>query len=258
MNQIMNPFLSMQKGFKIYKSNFKNILIISLIIYIPISIVMAMLSVYILRIDAHVNLYNVLTDPMQMLDFMKTKEYSLLMGYSAISTLIELIFVPIGTVAIAKLCYSAYKGIDYDFKDVVSFSFSKIFVIALSSILYGLAVACGTVLFIIPGIFIAISWYFYIYAIAVRDLKTLDSIRASKFVTKGNFLRIFLAIAVIWACNRIVVSFIGNLLFYDVENILGFLVFNIISYIISAFFICSYTILFCDTNEFKMNNLGIL
>ncbi len=60
------------------------------------------------------------------------------------------------------------------------------------NILYILAVAVGLLLFIVPGVYIALRYSQYMYAIVDRNLGVIESFKYSAQVTKNNLLGIFL------------------------------------------------------------------
>ena len=62
----------------------------------------------------------------------------------------------------------------------------------LASLVYGLAVAIGLLLFIVPGIYLGIKMQFYGYFIVDKKMGTVESLKASWGVTKGSFWNLFL------------------------------------------------------------------
>ncbi|MHB9285405.1 hypothetical protein ACKVMT_00010 [Halobacteriales archaeon Cl-PHB] len=64
--------------------------------------------------------------------------------------------------------------------------------LVVGAILYGLAVVVGLVLFVLPGIFLAVALFFYNYAIVVEDENVFEAFATSWELTKGNRLRLFL------------------------------------------------------------------
>lgn len=61
-----------------------------------------------------------------------------------------------------------------------------------ASILYGLMVFGGVLLFIVPGIILALMFGQYYYLIVDRDLGVMDSLKTAKQITDGNKLTLFL------------------------------------------------------------------
>ena len=59
------------------------------------------------------------------------------------------------------------------------------------SIIYGLAVGIGTVLFVIPGIFLAVSLVFAQPAVILEDAGVIEALERSWSLTSGNRLKLF-------------------------------------------------------------------
>ena len=59
------------------------------------------------------------------------------------------------------------------------------------SIIYGLAVGIGTILFIIPGIFLAVSLIFAQVAVVIEDAGVIEAFQRSWSLTSGNRLQLF-------------------------------------------------------------------
>lgn len=78
-----------------------------------------------------------------------------------------------------------------DFKRSLS-SFSIVWHYFVASILYTLAVIAGTILFIIPGIIIAIRLQFYMYTVIEHEHEDpLESLKRSWNMTRGHFWKLF-------------------------------------------------------------------
>lgn len=69
----------------------------------------------------------------------------------------------------------------------------------LATILYTAMLIVGLILFIVPGIYLALRFGFYLHAIVDRNLGVLDSLKYSSTLTTHNRLRLF-GLAVLTAC----------------------------------------------------------
>lgn len=85
-----------------------------------------------------------------------------------------------------------------DFLDgkVVSFStvFSqghKMVTVAIASLLFGIAVGIGFLLFIFPGIYLLSTYSFFMHAIVDKDKGIMDSFKYSKQLTSQNKMSVF-------------------------------------------------------------------
>lgn len=85
----------------------------------------------------------------------------------------------------------------------------------VGGIVFGIAVAAGLVLFIIPGIFLAVSLLFWNIHVAKHDTSFVEAFQESWSMTGGNRIRIFALWLVIGAISFLVGfagGFIGTLL----------------------------------------------
>lgn len=67
----------------------------------------------------------------------------------------------------------------------------------LGGIVVGLSVMVGLVLFILPGLFLAASFFFFIFAVGVEDRGPLESLRRSWGLSRGNRIRLIVLVIVI-------------------------------------------------------------
>lgn len=67
----------------------------------------------------------------------------------------------------------------------------KFFTYFIASLIYGLAVGVGLLLLIVPGIYIAIKYGYYQYAIVDRNMGILDSLNYSASITENSKMNLF-------------------------------------------------------------------
>lgn len=97
------------------------------------------------------------------------------------------IFVSIAAVNIGlKFC----DGETPDFPDLVN-SYDKFVDVLVGSILYGLLVMAGFILLIIPGIYWAVRYQFYLYLIIDQDMGPVDAIKRSGQLARGAWWHLF-------------------------------------------------------------------
>lgn len=86
-----------------------------------------------------------------------------------------------------KVELNAVDNKELKYKDLFSFfpQFKRVLKLVVATILYSLVVAFGLILLIIPGIYFAIKFGFYIYAITDKDSGILESFNISSEITKG-------------------------------------------------------------------------
>ena len=70
-----------------------------------------------------------------------------------------------------------------------------------ATILYSIAILVGLILFIIPGIYLAIRLQFYSYTLLDKDKNIMESLKGSWEMTKGNVINLTLFMLLIFAIN---------------------------------------------------------
>ncbi len=90
--------------------------------------------------------------------------------------------------------YRIYLDIFYDEQTAVGVMFSQVgflpyFIIA--SVLYGLAMIGGLLLLIIPGVFVAVKFYFFDIIIVDKKLGPIGALQRSWNITKGRWWSVF-------------------------------------------------------------------
>jgi len=79
----------------------------------------------------------------------------------------------------------------------------------IAGIIYGLAVGIGLLLFIIPGLYIAVRWLFYGYAVVDRNAEATQALGISWELTKRHILELFLLLVVLFFLNVIGAILLG-------------------------------------------------
>lgn len=79
----------------------------------------------------------------------------------------------------------------------------------VASFLYGIAVSLGTLLLILPGIFIAIRFQFYPYFIIEEGVSSFTALQKSYFLSQNLTLELFLLGIVVIALNIAGILFLG-------------------------------------------------
>lgn len=71
----------------------------------------------------------------------------------------------------------------------------------LATIIFGVSVALGSILLIVPGIMIAIAWMFYSYLIIDKGLQPVEALKKSAEITKGYRWQLFGFVIVLGLIN---------------------------------------------------------
>lgn len=136
----------------------------------------------------------------------------MVLGESILASLISLVF----SIAFMVIQLGAYNlmlkivdGKPASLKDLYTYPdpVMKIIRNIVAGILVGLAVVGGLILFIIPGIYVAVRLMFYTYYIVDKNAGVMDSIKMSWNLTKGGVMNLFLLGILFFAVN-----FVGALI----------------------------------------------
>ena len=128
--------------------------------------------------------------------FLKEKTFITLLN------LIVFVFGIIIEMGLIKICLKFYDQEKPDFSELFSQS-PLFFKMLFGSILYGLIVILGLILFIIPGIILGIKFYFYEYFIVDKGLGPIEALKRSSKITKGATWNLFLFFSLTSAINLI-------------------------------------------------------
>jgi hypothetical protein len=123
---------------------------------------------------------------------------------SAIINQIVGVFLNLGLI---RVCLNLVSGKTADVSQLFGEG-SKLLKAFLASILFGLAVAVGLVLLIVPGIYVALRYGQFLYAIVDKNLSIGDAFRYSGELTKDNVMSLF-----VYAILSILVVLAGLLVF---------------------------------------------
>ncbi len=63
--------------------------------------------------------------------------------------------------------------------------------LTVASIIFTLLVGIGALMLVIPGIFLLVALYFYSFEVAVRDKNSIQALKGSYGLTKGNRIELF-------------------------------------------------------------------
>ncbi len=123
--------------------------------------------------------------------------------------LLSFILSIIASMGLVKICLNFYDKKNNDFS--VLFSQYKLFVsYFFAMLLYAVMVILGLLLFIAPGIYLAVKFIFFEYFIIDKGCGTIESLRRSWYLSQGSF----------W-------SLLGFSIITIVINILGLLFFGV-------------------------------
>jgi len=166
-----------------------------------------------------VNTNNIINSEMQKLETMGNKD-----NFNYLPLIIGAVFATPIILAFALLTYlvkqilsmgyvhltlDATRNKKLDYKTILSeVNIKKAFKLMVASALYGLYIIVGLILFIIPGIYIALKYFFVYYLIIDKDLSIKEAFKLSGEMTKGIKIKL-LGLSITMA----IVTFLGLLVF---------------------------------------------
>jgi uncharacterized membrane protein len=122
------------------------------------------------------------------------------MVFAVLTTIIQMGFL--------KIILKIHDEQEAEFSDLFS-SFHLFFKYFIASILYGIVVAFGLVLLIVPGIILAIKYVFYDYLIIDKELGPLEALRESSRITGGVKWQLFIFMLLVFLINFAGILFFG-------------------------------------------------
>ena len=217
-------------GWQIYRSNFKNILILILCAYIPINIILSFFSSGSFTSDG-------------------LRE---MRAYNQIFRALELFIGVIATIGIAQIVNKSFEGEKISWVESLKHGFSRWLSAIGTSFLAGLIIAAWGLLLIIPGIVYSFYYSFWVYIVALRYKDGKNALDYSKKLIEGQWWRIF-GILLFFDVFVLVLGLNISLPFYLIsENQIFGLIPDTIIDIVSAFAKVTTAILFLN-NDFLRN-----
>lgn len=163
-------------GWRQYRRHFTGILFITLIVYIPINLALASVS-----LEPGAEGYG-------------GREFRI---YSKLVQLTEFFVGVLATMAMAKLIESSLQGQPITWQASLRHALSRWPACLGSTLLAGLIVVGLLFLLIIPGIIWSVYYVFVVYAVALRGLSGKKALDYSKRLVKGHWLEVFAYLFVI-------------------------------------------------------------
>ena len=159
------------KSLDIFTNNFKNILLITLLIYIPIDVLLFYVWEYFL------NSSNITFEGFS--------------NYTRIAWWLESLFWVITSIFVILLVKNSLDSKETDFKELFKLSITKWPKVVWANILYSIAVWFWILLLIVPWIYLSVIWVFFLYAIVLNDKSVWESFTYSKKIVNWRWWEIF-------------------------------------------------------------------
>ena len=124
------------------------------------------------------------------------EELNQYLGGLAISTLLQVAAVGLATAACFRAIAQAYLGEATDWRSSLSYALRHVPSLLWLGVLYVLGVMLGTLLLILPGIWLYVAWAFALPVLLVEGLRGAKALRRSFDLVKGRWWRTFGVIVV--------------------------------------------------------------
>ena len=215
-------------GWRLYRTLFRSILPIILIVYIPINIGISFISVDDL-VDEH--------------------GWTGIRIYMRLIQLSELLIGVLATISLATLIERAIDGEPIPWTTALRHALSRWGASIGTGVLCGLIVFGLCLLLIVPGIIWSIYYSLFIYAVALRGLSGKEALDYSKAIVKGQWGRVFGYMFVIEVIAGLAGAAITLPFSLAPDSRLLDVISNTIIDIVSALSICMTTVFFLNNDR---------
>ncbi|GMQ85251.1 MAG: glycerophosphoryl diester phosphodiesterase membrane domain-containing protein [Acidimicrobiia bacterium] len=130
-----------------------------------------------------------------------------------ISVVVGFIGNVFATGSVTKAIVDDYLGETPNWQDSLRFGWTKVGPLVVGSILYGLGLLFGFVLFIIPGVFLWVTWAMWVPAVIVEDRGGKVALGRSNALAKGRRWPVFGFLIVVYLIVSIIDLIAGSVLF---------------------------------------------
>ncbi len=170
---------------KICLANWRTLIKAVLIVVVPVQIISTILTA-----DYTVSTFDFSANSSQTPEE-TLEEINQYLGGLAISGILQLCAVLLATAACFRAIAQAYLGESADWRSSLSFALQRVPSLLLLTLLYVLGIIGGTLLFILPGIWLYIAWAFALPVLLVEGTRGRKALGRSFGLVKGRWWRTF-------------------------------------------------------------------
>lgn len=221
----------LSESWRKFKENFRLILLITLIIYIPINIIVAFIPI------------NTLMEQKGILQGFRT--------YMEVILALEGLIGIIATMAIAYAIKNKIDGRSISIGEALKKSFSRWGAAIGTNIILGIFLWGLTLLLIIPGIIYYVYWLFVLYVVILQDKSGKSALDYSKTIVKGRWWKVAGYSLVFWILSLIVGIIAGASYWFLSNNFLTSIAIGTLINVVLSFFIVVFTIFFINFDGTK-------
>ena len=216
----------LSEAWKIFKENFKTILIIVLLVYVPINIVLLFVP--------------------------EGEIFGSAENYARIVQILEGLIGIIAVMAITYLVKFRIDGRQIDFQEALRKALSKWTTVIGTNIMLAIFLLGLTLLLVVPGIIYGVYWTFVLYAVVLCDKSGKSALDYSKSVVQGRWWTVLwysLALSLLSFLAGMLVGFFY--IFLLPEHWLSNMAVNTFIDIVATYFVVAFTIFFLNFDSTK-------
>lgn len=176
-------------GYAIFKANIVQILYIVLLIYFPLNLVSGYISILLASIESGINIEAILSSEDALMNFVNSSQYVSFATYNCIKLVLDMFLAPFGTMAIIAIVKNACEQKNINYLDALKVSFSCGGSFLWLRLIYCIIVGGLYLLGIIPGVILAVFWYFNIQALVLDGKKGMKAFGYSRSLVTGRWFR---------------------------------------------------------------------
>ncbi len=240
---------------EIYKNNMKVMMFILILLFLPINIILGVLSEFMVNSMYGINM-NILIQNIENIGISALpKEYII---YNFLYMTVQVFFEPLGIMAVAYVTYKYVCGESINYKEAISRSLEKGGMFLISAFIYIFFIFIG-MSFIFPGIYIAIAGYFYMYAIIIDDKNPLSAIIYSFKTVRKRWFKTFTYLIIIGIC-KYSISVLMSYVFKGVINqniFIGTVLIETANQFFNIVFLCLISLMYINRKFIIENKNGI-
>lgn len=183
-------------GYTIFKANIVQIMYIILIIYFPLNLVSGYISLLISSLESGINIKEILSSYDAMISFVSSSQYMAIAKNSLIKLVLDMFLEPFGIMAVIYIVKSHCEQKDTGYMDALKVSFSYGGRFLWIRLIYCIVIGILNSLGIIPGVILAVFWYFNLQALVLDGKKGRQAFSYSRSLVSGRWFKtLFMLIA---------------------------------------------------------------
>ena len=244
-------------GWQIFKGNLKNILKISFILGLPVSIIISLACSVAVKILSAYGFYStelISNETLTAFARNNPQVYLKILIVIMLSSIFQAVFLPLVSAGVVDLSSDVIENRKTDARKSILSVLAKGHIIICAAFINLICTYVGVVLFVVPGIIFMTWFYFYECAIMLDEKGIIGSLKRSKEFVKGKALNTFAYILFIQLSCSILSSVINMLFGFIGGNIVGDIILQTAYIFIQTYFICALTVLYINRKAMLEGN----